>query len=326
MMRPLSKASLVLCWLMPAVVHSQWVTNWEPTYLPASHNWAFRQAYPEADRLFAAFDYGHAILYERLWTAPEAPVADLDGVQFDYITKTLLVKPPRLPLVESAIAPNYVRLVPEAHAMFHWAHLLHRQIYDVLADERLSDAEKDRDVQALLVFYRSRGPLAFSSQPKGMQLMSGQPYSQAFLRKYQKFNGLIWAYHWLQIGLYEALLIGHTKSEREAAVARTVQRFREMVRGAPGSLPSEMPLAPAIAPTFAKRYPEAAIIFDNLHAMHDVISDVLTNPTVARKDKRAEILRAAGRYRDSTTAIVTQAEWWSMAESMGVDAQGGRVR
>ena len=313
-------------WLGPAALGGQWITTWEPSYLPASHNWAFRRGYPEVDRLFAAFDYGHAILYERLWTAPSAPVADLEQTQYDYITKSLLVHPPRLPLVESAIAPNYVRLVPEAHAMFHWAHLLHLQVYDVIADERLSDEEKDREVRALLTFYRSRGALAFSEQPKDMQLMVGQPYSQAFLRRYPKFNGLIWAYHWLQIGLYEALLIGNNQSERAAAVSRTVQHFNEMVSGGLSTLPSEMPMAAAIAPTFAKRFPEAAIVFDNLHAMHDVISDILANPSVARTDKRTEILRASARYRDSTTAIVTRAEWWSMAESMGVEAQGGRVR
>lgn len=325
-MRLLFRAAIAACTVLPARVPAQWVTTSEKLYLPAAHNWAFRRTYPAADRLFNAFDYGHAILYERLWATPDSPVAALEEQEFGYITKTLLVRPPRLPLAEAAVAPDYVRLTPEAQAMFHWAHLLHRQIYDVLADDRLSDSAQDAEVHTLLRYYRSEPSLAFSDQPKSMDLMAGQPYSLAFLKRYPKFNGLIWAYHWLQIGLYEALLIGKTPAERQQAVNRTVARFQAMIDGAPATLPSEMPLAPTVAPTFSRRFPEAAIIFDNLHAMHDVISDILTNPAVPRAQKRNEILRAASRYRDGTTSVVTREAWWEMAESMGVAAQGGRVR
>jgi hypothetical protein len=55
-----------------------------------------------------------------------------------------------------------------------------------------------------------------------------------------------------------------------------------------------MPMTPSVAPRFATRYPEAAIIFDNLHSMHDVISDILANDAVPRGRKRDEILRAGG--------------------------------
>ena len=51
-------------------LRAQWTTVYEQFYLPADHNFAFRSNYPAADRLFNAFDYGHAILYERLWTRP----------------------------------------------------------------------------------------------------------------------------------------------------------------------------------------------------------------------------------------------------------------
>ena len=40
----------------------------EQFYYPGSFNWQFLRAYPEAARLFHAFDYGHAVLYERLAT------------------------------------------------------------------------------------------------------------------------------------------------------------------------------------------------------------------------------------------------------------------
>ena len=314
-------AAAVVAAATPAV--AQWSTTYDQFYRQASHNWEFRRTYPAADRLFNAFDYGHAILYEILLTAPTAPVSRLEQREFDFITRRLLVKPPRVPLEESAIEVEYAKLVPEAKQMFDWAHVLHRQIYDVWADERVSADRKDREVRRLLAYYRARRDVAFSSRPKDMHLMEGQPYSLAFRRRYPKFNGLIWAYHWLQVGLYEPLVTGRTAAERQAGVTEALARFRAMLEQPPTRMPTVMPMTPAIAPEFSRRYPEAAIIFDNLHAMHDVISDVLADTTIPRSRKRAEILTAAARYRDDTTSVTTVAEWLDMAESMGIAKMGG---
>jgi len=304
---------------------AQWATVSEQFYLPASHNWVFRAEHPAADRLFNAFDYGHAILYEILWSRPGAPASVLEQEQYQLITRRLLVNPPRLPLEESAIAPNYMRLAPEAKVMFEWAHLLHRQLYDILADNRLSEPQRDAEVARVVAYYRSRPDLAFSTHPKSMVLMEGQPYSLAFRKGFPKFNGLIWAYHWLQVGLYDALLAGRTPDERSALVNGAVARFRQMLVEPPGSMPHVMPMTAAVAPMFTQRYPEAAAIFDNLHSMHDVISDILANAELQRDRKRAEILLAASRYRDDTTEVMSQAMWIEMATGMGIENQGGPV-
>lgn len=317
-------AALLLAVAPPAA--AQWATAHEQFYLPGDFNWQFRARYPTADRLFNAFDYGHAILYEIMWRRPMSEaVPMLEQREFDRITRELLVNPPRLPLEEAAIAPHYSRLAPEAKLMFEWAHVLHRQLYDVLADERLNASQRDAKVSELLAYYRTRPDLAFSSKPKSMTLMEGQPYSLAFRRAYPKFNGLIWAYHWLQVGLYDALLAGRTPHERRANVDGAVARFRQMLVDAPGSTPYIMPMTAAVAPEFTRRYPEAAAIFDNLHSMHDVISDILANDGVPRGRKRAEILKAASHYRDDTTEVTTVAEWQGMAVGMGIENQGGPV-
>ena len=304
---------------------SQWARENEQFYLPADHNWVFRRNYPAADRLFNAFDYGHAILYEKLYTRPDAPVSLLEEEEYDFITRKLLVSPPRLPLEEGAIEIAYVKIAPEAKLMFEWAHLLHRQIYDVLGDARLSREEQDRAVAELIRYYKSRPDLAFSSVPKDMELMEGQYYSTVFRERYPKFNGLIWAYHWLQVGLYEPLVTGRTAEARQAGVSAAVTRFRQMLENAPENMPRVMPMTPAIAPEFTRRYPEAAIIFDNLHSMHDVISDILASDSVPRERKRQEILRAAARYRDDTSFVMTREEWLEMSSMMGANNMGGPV-
>jgi hypothetical protein len=307
----------------PRAAAAQWVTTYEQFYLQAPHNWVFRNRYPAADRLFNAFDYGHAILYEVLWNQPGAPPSVLEEKEYERLTKRILVNPPRVPLAEAAIEVRYAKLAPEAKMMFHWAHLLHRQMYDILADERLDDARKDAEVARLLAYYRTRPDLAFSEQPKSMKLMQEQPYSLAFRKDYPKFNGLIWAYHWLQVGLYEPLVVGRTSDERQAGVRATVARFWQMLPDAPATMPHQMPMTAAVAPRFSARYPEVAIIFDNLHSMHDVISDILANDAVPQDRKRAEIMRAARLFRDDTSYVMSREAWLAMSDHMGIENMGG---
>jgi hypothetical protein len=123
---------------------AQWSTVYEQTYLPASHNWSFRRNYNAAERLFYAFDYGHAILYETLWTRPDAPASLLEEDIYNRLTRRILVRPPHVPLEEGAIEIAYAKLAPEAKVMFDWAHILHRQVYDVWADERIPRGSEGR--------------------------------------------------------------------------------------------------------------------------------------------------------------------------------------
>jgi len=308
---------------LPQLARAQWSTTYDQFYLPDRTNWAFRSNYPAADRLFNAFDYGHSILYETLYRTPNGDPALLEEREYDFITRRLLVDPPRLPVEEAAIEIEYAKLAPEAKAMFDWAHVLHRRVYDIWADERVPVADKDVRIARVLTYYKSRRDLAFSSVPKNMELMEGQYYSRAFREGYPKFNGLIWGYHWLQVGLYEPLVAATTLEQRQTGVLAAVARFRQMLENPPEHLPHLMPMTAAIAPTFAARYPEIAIIFDNLHAMHDVISDILASPKVPQNRKRAEILVAAARYRDSTSFAMSRQEWSEMAQMMGVANMGG---
>jgi hypothetical protein len=298
----------------------------DQTYLGASHNWAFRNRFPHSDRLFNAFDYGHAILYERLLRdegRPSDATRNIDGREFEFITTRLLVHPPALPLEEHAVGPTYATLVPEVLEVFDWTHALHRQLYDVLADEKLDSAARDARVGQLLRYYASRRDLALSALPKSMELMEGAPYSLAFRRQDPKFNGLLWSYHWYQMVVYDALLATSDAAGRHQNVDAATARFWTLLANAPANMPTTMPLTAAVAPRFAARYPEAAIIFDNLHSLHDVVADILASPIVASRDKRSAILHALRTFQDSTTQIMSRDEWRSMAHEMGVDRMGG---
>ena len=300
-------------------------TAYEQSYLPAAHNWEFRRQFRSADRLFNAFDYGHAILYETLLakSSTSEAAARLERHELRFILDHVLREPPDVPLSEHAIGTRYGTLVPELVATFDWTHMLHRQIYDVWADRRLDEARKDAAIAALLRYYSSRHDLALSDRPKSMALMEGRRYSLAFRQASPRFNGLIWSYHWLQMALYDALMAGDSQANAQSRVDSTIGRFWSMIDGEPSRMPSVMPMSAAVAPMFSTRYPAAAIIFDNLHALHDVAADILASPTVSRADKRVAILEALAEYRDDTTEVTSRDEWLEMSHAMGVERMGG---
>ncbi|MGH7613757.1 MAG: hypothetical protein ACREMW_06935 [Gemmatimonadales bacterium] len=299
----------------------------EQFYYPGAFNWKFLSNYPEAARLFNAFDYGHAVLYETLHTRRDSATAARElEKQYRYLTTDLLVRPPRFAVAEEVIEPSYAKLAWRAKLMFDWAHVLHRQLYDVYADEGIPEARKDSLVEQLTDYYLSRPDMAFVPVPKSMALMDEQYYSQVFRRRFPKFNGLIWAYHWLQVGLYEPFIAGRTPDEKKAGVQAAVARFWTMLQDPPATMPRVMPMAATVAPTFTARHPRAAAIFDNLHMMHDIISDILAADAVPREKKRDVIYGVLAEFRDSTRNVMTRDEWLMMGHHMGgIEAMGGPV-
>jgi hypothetical protein len=296
----------------------------EQFYYPGSFNWTFLKNYPEGARLFNAFDYGHAVLYETLYTTDDEATRRSLEREYRYLTTDLLVRPPRLAIAEEAVMPRYAKLAWRAKQMFDWAHVLHRQIYDIYSDHALARAEQDSLIERATDYYLSRKEYAFLPVPKSMALMDEQYYSQAFRKAFPKFNGLIWAYHWLQVGLYEPFIEGRTPDETKAQVQATVGRFWSMLESPPERFPRVMPMASAVAPKFSAAHPRAAVIFDNLHMMHDIISDILQSDTVPAGTKRQVIYAALAEFQDSTRNLMTMEMWRNMADHMGgLAAMGG---
>ncbi len=296
----------------------------EQFYYPGAFNWSFLERYPEAARLFNAFDYGHAVLYEKLLTRPDHLVRELEEKKFRYLTTDLLVHPPRFAVAEEAIESKYAKRNWRAKTMFDWAHILHRQIYDAYADDRLTPSARDSLIERLTDYYLSNRKYAFAVVPKSMELMDEQYYSQVFRRGYPKFNGLIWAYHWLQVGLYEPFIEASTRAETKAGVQATLARFWSMLEDAPRNMPRVMPMTAVVAPRFAAAHPRAAIIFDNLHMTHDIISDILEADTVLPAEKSRVIELALDEMQDSARNVMSMAMWRNMGEHMGgVEAMGG---
>jgi hypothetical protein len=99
-----------------------------------------------------------------------------------------------------------------------------------------------------------------------------------------------------------------------------------MLDEAPSRMPKYMPMTSAVAPKFSAAHPRAAVVFDNLHMMHDIISDILTADTIPPNRKGRMIDQQLDKLQDPSRDVISMEEWRMMAEHMGgVDMMGGRA-
>lgn len=280
--------------IRPAISQAEVV--WYP--LPAEA-YKFGEFYPEAQRLLFAFDYGHALVYERLITQ-RGKIEDPEKLEKEILAEivAILKNPPNVKVDEADIAPAYVYKFPKIVSLFDWSHLLHQFVLDVMATSRDRGAGMTRRVNEIYRQYNAMPRLAITDVCKTMQFMDGHYFSKAFRRNFPSFNLLIWSYHWFQIRLYEDLM-KPTKAERDAAVAKTVKEFWELISDLPDSAPFDMmPETATEAPTFARMFPKIPAAFDNNHMLHDIVSDLLVSDRVQDADLRSEGMRMAGMALD----------------------------
>ena len=305
-----------------SIAHAQWSTSYHLSPLRAPYNGEFRERFSDADRLLNAFEYAEALRYEVIWGPLRVRTAALEVEAFNRLTDDVFMDPPRLPAAPGAINPEFAKLVPEAVAMLRWAQTLRRQAYDVLADES-SVADREGRLTELVAHYRSISDLAISTMPKSLDVLDAQFHSLAFRQAYPNYNGLLWATRWLESGLFEPLVAGESAADRQRLGDAAVTRFRGMLRNPPETMPYLLPMTPVIAPAFARRYPELAVVFDNLHMLQDVIGDILVAREVPRSAKRQEILRAMALFRSDTAFATTYDGWIGMGATLGAQNMGG---
>jgi mono/diheme cytochrome c family protein len=266
--------------------------------------YAIQRELPDLYREFNGIDFGHAHL-------PETLLKTLDPVRIETARQEVLdfiFSGPSVPPDEQQIAPTMTRLAPELSKTFDWTHTFHRSLYDLFATE-LSDAEKEAAYRTLLADYLEKPEAITPRRLDHHQALWSFPESRSFRDAFPRFNTQIWAYHWLQAAVYDVQLLGGPATQR-TLMPKVIAHYHAYLRQPPVEW-RFMPMTPEAAPEFARRFPEAAAIFDNLHMLHDNVDDVLVRPdlfpTFARKrEAMLEILpiylhrahRASDRYAD----------------------------
>lgn len=229
---------------------------------------------------------GHAMAYEDLVTGnPERIETDT----FARIER-VLARPPRLMPGERFISPTFASTYGYLEKVFDWTHVLHAQTIDVLASPNLSQSQKERELTALWRFYKTAAPYSVTGLPLNMDYLDSQAYSGAFRQRFPKVNGLFWGYHWLQGAVYDMLWT--SRSVREAITQYEVvgKRYREVeLRRTDRDF---MPMFAEVSPLFARRFPEMANAFDNLHMLHDMVNDILATDWMSDAQREDQIKRA----------------------------------
>lgn len=264
-------------WLSAAVV-------WHP--LP-QEAYEFGKYYPEAQKLLFAFDYGHALIYEKLLKKKGESLENPEAFEKELLTTILNIlsnpEHPKVKSEESDIAPNYVIHFPLAVDLFDWSHLLHQFVLDAMVTFP-DPQEMEKRVDDIFAIYKTQGSIAITDECKSMLFMDGHYFSKAFRRTFPSLNLLIWGYHWFQIKLYEALM-RPSAAQQKQAVADVLSQFKEMISNLPDSADFDMmPGTFEEAPEFSQKFPRIAASFDNNHMLHDIVSDILTSDRVKRSD------------------------------------------
>ena len=259
-----------------------------PTWYPQPPEaYKFGQLYPKAQNLLFAFDYGHALVYEKL-LYNRGLITNPKEFEKQILSEVMMIlkNPPTIKVDESDIAPKYVYTFPMMVDLFDWSHLLHQYVLDVLATSPNRGPAMKKRVIELFQQYNTNERIAITDVCKTMLFMDGHFFSKAFKRDFPSFNLLIWSYHWFQIKLYEALM-KPTRAERDVAVDKVTNDFWALISDLPDSADFDMmPETKLEAPTFYEAFPKLSAAFDNNHMLHDIVSDILTSPKVKSEEMR----------------------------------------
>lgn len=272
-------------------------------YYRALWNFALREDLAELDSEFNGVDFGHSNLYENLLLTGGNNVPAIED-RARKETLAFIATKPRLNPNEEAIAPTYMKLAWRAQNAFDEAHALHRATYDIVVSD---EPDKDRAIRNVLAYYRDSA-YALTSKRLDHHRLDQFSYSQSFRKRFPLFNATIWAYHYLQVAVYDPLHAAQDLTAKTQAVRPILTTYRGYLAQPPVQW-TFMPLTAELSPLFAARYPEIANIFDNLHMLHDNISDILTSERLPTWEaKRAEIYHLVSTYylasADATNSMI----------------------
>ena len=225
--------------------------------------------------------------------------------------------------VAAQAAAGFAALGPKAAAIIAQANSFHREVLGILSDPTIAQFPARRAaLQKAVERYRSRPDVALPIAPKDMQILYDHAQALEFRTAYPDADGMIWAGHWLKLAATEPLT-DHVGTARTAGLDTVrVRYYAKLSFGEPPEhFPSELPLAPAIAPGLIFMSPESAIILDNVNMLQEVLADILVAPDVM--DVQGAIDAAVAFFMDPTLGMTVRGEWEIMALRHGIFFQGG---
>jgi len=224
--------------------------------------------------------------------------------------------------VAEEAAAGYAVLGPKAAAVIARANAFHREVLGILSDPTVTEFQARRAAVQKAVERYKADPDALPTAPKDMDILYDHPQALDFRTGYADADGVIWAGHWLKLAATEPLT-DFVGPERAAGLDTVLTRHSAKLSFGepPDYFPSELPLAPAIAPGLIFMSPEAAIVWDNADMLQEVLADILASPDVM--DVQGALDAAVAFFMDPALGMTDQGDWEIMALRHGIFFQGG---
>ncbi|MFW6200764.1 MAG: hypothetical protein ACOC8K_09325 [Gemmatimonadota bacterium] len=284
---------------------------------------AVERNHPYLADLLNAFEASHGLVYQAVLDR-DGSSQRADREAYDRLVRDVLADPGWEAAMAAGEGSGNAGLVPDVVpdrvlVALERADDFHRDLLAIYADPDAT--AKFRDVEALVSEYRADPETAFLTDPKDLGLVADQSRSEAFREAYPHLHGLMWAHRWLQLAAFEPLIRYQAPERRRAGIMAVMARYWSMLENPPERFPSEMPMAPTIAPALVAYHPDAAAILDNANLFHDVVANTLVQE--GAQGESDALLASLSRFQDPNYMGTSWYDWNRMAILHGVGNQGG---
>jgi hypothetical protein len=189
----------------------------------------------------------------------------------------------------------------------HTAEILRRgrnfenRLFEIFIDDGVSN--KLAAVNAAITDYLSDDHHSVSPFPKASKFLLEHDQAAGFRTAFPRLSGLMWTQQWLQLASLEAVILKSLDKQFAKGMDTAMERFWNKI-GTDGGMsmfppPSELPMAPAIAPDLYSLSPDAAIILDNLNILETVVADILSYPNEEGRGAKMDVAVALFTNKES---------------------------
>ncbi len=196
-------------------------------------------------------------------------------------------------------------------------------LFSIYIDDSVPD--KKAAVTAAIEDYLSDEQLSVATVPKESNYLIEHNQASGFKSAFPLLSGFLWTQQWLQLAALEAVILEGLDSQFAGGVTVALERFWKKLGSAGGMTmfpaPSELPMAPAIAPDLYSQSPQAAIIIDNLNVLETAIADILSFPNVENRDEL--INQAVALFTNKENDNAETMDYLLFALRGGIYNQGG---
>ena len=227
---------------------------------------------------------------------------------------------------------GFAALGAPGDAVIRRAYAFQREVAAVFAS--MPPHERKAGLDAAVARYRRRPDLALPDAAKDMTMLYDHPYTSFIpptppytepFRKlaYPTLTGFAWSAHWYELAALQPLETFGEPAARDRDLSAVADRLtRKLSFGTPpDAFPTELPLAPAIAPGLVALHERAAAVIDNLNLMQDVLTDVLVRSDVP--NPVAVVNEVVAQFINRQYRCVQADEWVVVALRHSIFEQGG---